>query len=179
MRKANTILSAILLVIFMLHGIAGAFSLLGIESMATAILAWIGAVVLAAHTVLGILLTIQTVRISKSQEKRYINENALFWARRASGLAILILMFFHLGVFGGVREGTYVLFPFTTDKLIMQLLLVAAFFLHLFINIRPLLVSLGIMTDKEHRSDIYLVLSVLLLFITGAIIIYYIGWHTL
>ena len=52
-------------------------------------------------------------------------------------------------------------------------------FLHLFINIRPLLVSLGIMTDKEHRSDIYLVLSVLLLFITGAIIIYYIGWHTL
>ena len=61
----------------------------------------------------------------------------------------------------------------------MQLLLVAAFFLHLFINIRPLLVSLGIMTDKEHRSDIYLVLSVLLLFITGAIIIYYIGWHTL
>mgnify|MGYP000497283330 FL=1 len=63
MRKANTILSAILLVIFMLHGIAGTFSLLGIESMATAILAWIGAVVLAAHTVLGILLTIQTVRI--------------------------------------------------------------------------------------------------------------------
>ena len=60
-----------------------------------------------------------------------------------------------------------------------QLLLVAALFIHLFINIRPLLVSLGIISYKERRGDIYLILSVLLLFSAGAVIIYYIGWHTL
>ena len=131
MRKINTILSVLLLVIFMLHGLMGSFMLLGIGSSAGKI------------------------------------------------LAILILMFFHIGLFGGVQDGIYILFPFTTVKLITQLLLVAALFIHLFINIRPLLVSLGIISYKERRGDIYLILSVLLLFSAGAVIIYYIGWHTL
>ena len=170
MRKINTILSVLLLVIFMLHGLMGSFMLLGIGSSAGKILAWVGVAVLAAHTVIGVILTINTLKIS---------QNAVFWARRASGLAILILMFFHIGLFGGVQDGIYILFPFTTVKLITQLLLVAALFIHLFINIRPLLVSLGIISYKERRGDIYLILSVLLLFSAGAVIIYYIGWHTL
>lgn len=179
MRKINTILSVLLLVIFMLHGLMGSFMLLGIGSSAGKILAWVGVAVLAAHTVIGVILTINTLKISKNTGNSYLKQNAVFWARRASGLAILILMFFHIGLFGGVQDGIYILFPFTTVKLITQLLLVAALFIHLFINIRPLLVSLGIISYKERRGDIYLILSVLLLFSAGAVIIYYIGWHTL
>lgn len=179
MRKINTILSVLLLVIFMLHGLMGSFMLLGIGSSAGKILAWVGVAVLAAHTVIGVILTINTLKISKNVGNSYLKQNAVFWARRASGLAILILMFFHIGLFGGVQDGIYILFPFTTVKLITQLLLVAALFIHLFINIRPLLVSLGIISYKERRGDIYLILSVLLLFSAGAVIIYYIGWHTL
>ena len=179
MRKINTILSILLLVIFMLHGLMGSFMLLGIGSSAGKILAWVGVAVLAAHTVIGVILTINTLKISKNEGNSYLKQNAVFWARRASGLAILILMFFHIGLFGGVQDGIYILFPFTTVKLITQLLLVAALFIHLFINIRPLLVSLGIISYKERRGDIYLILSVLLLFSAGAVIIYYIGWHTL
>ena len=179
MRKINTILSVLLLVIFMLHGLMGSFMLLGIGSSAGKILAWVGVAVLAAHTVIGVILTINTLKISKNAGNSYLKLNAVFWARRASGLAILILMFFHIGLFGGVQDGIYILFPFTTVKLITQLLLVAALFIHLFINIRPLLVSLGIISYKERRGDIYLILSVLLLFSAGAVIIYYIGWHTL
>ena len=154
----------------------GSFMLLGIGSSAGKILAWVGVAVLAAHTVIGVILTINTLKISKNAGNSYLKQNAVFWARRASGLAILILMFFHIG---GVQDGIYILFPFTTVKLITQLLLVAALFIHLFINIRPLLVSLGIISYKERRGDIYLILSVLLLFSAGAVIIYYIGWHTL
>ena len=179
MRKINTILSVLLLVIFMLHGLMGSFMLLGIGSSAGKILAWFGVAVLAAHTVIGVILTIKTLKISQNAGNSYLKQNAVFWARRASGLAILILMFFHIGLFGGVQDGMYILFPFTTVKLITQLLLVAALFIHLFINIRPLLVSLGIISYKERRGDIYLILSVLLLFSAGAVIIYYIGWHTL
>ena len=179
MRKINTILSVLLLVIFMLHGLMGSFMLLGIGSSAGKILAWVGVAVLAAHTVIGVILTINTLKISQNAGNSYLKQNAVFWARRASGLAILILMFFHIGLFGGVQDGIYILFPFTTVKLITQLLLVAALFIHLFINIRPLLVSLGIISYKERRGDIYLILSVLLLFSAGAVIIYYIGWHTL
>ncbi|MBQ8919660.1 MAG: pilus assembly protein PilX, partial [Acidaminococcaceae bacterium] len=95
------------------------------------------------------------------------------------GLAILILLFFHIGLFGKVQNGTYILFPFTTVKMVTQLLFVAAFFVHVFINIRPLLVSLGLISYKERRGDIYLILSVLLLFFAGSVIFYYIGWQYL
>jgi len=180
MRKINTILSVLLLVIFMLHGLMGKFyASWNWKQCRVKLLAWVGVAVLAAHTVIGVILTINTLKISKNAGNSYLKQNAVFWARRASGLAILILMFFHIGLFGGVQDGIYILFPFTTVKLITQLLLVAALFIHLFINIRPLLVSLGIISYKERRGDIYLILSVLLLFSAGAVIIYYIGWHTL
>ena len=114
----------------------------------------------------------EAIRKNVSETERHI-------LGETSGLAILILLFFHIGLFGKVQNGTYILFPFTTVKMVTQLLFVAAIFVHIFINIRPLLVSLGIISYKERRGDIYLILSVLLLFIAGAVIFYYIGWQYL
>lgn len=168
MRKWNTILSVLMLLIFMIHGIMGSFMLNGVGSSAGKLLAWI-----------GVILTVQSLQTAKQSGKRYLKQNVIFWARRASGMAILILLLFHIGLFGKVQNGTYILFPFTTVKMVTQLLFVAAIFVHIFINIRPLLVSLGIISYKERRSDIYLILSVLLLFIAGAVILYYIGWQYL
>lgn len=85
MRKLNTILSVLLLFICLLHGLMGSFMLLGISSGAGKFLAWIGVGILAAHTVLGLLLTAQTFRASRSGGKLYGKQNALFWARRTSG----------------------------------------------------------------------------------------------
>ena len=138
MRKWNTILSVLMLLIFMIHGIMGSFMLNGVGSSAGKLLAWIGVGILVVHTVIGVILTVQSL-----------------------------------------QNGTYILFPFTTVKMVTQLLFVAAIFVHIFINIRPLLVSLGIISYKERRGDIYLILSVLLLFIAGAVIFYYIGWQYL
>lgn len=115
----------------------------------------------------------EAIRKNVSETKRHI------LGETSSGMAILILLLFHIGLFGKVQNGTYILFPFTTVKMVTQLLFVAAIFVHIFINIRPLLVSLGIISYKERRSDIYLILSVLLLFIAGAVILYYIGWQYL
>ena len=111
------------------------------------------------------------------RRKTLRKQNALFWARRTSGLAILLMLFFHIGVFGRVQDGVYILFPFTTVRLLTQLLLVASVFVHLLLNLRPLLVSLGIVRDKEQRGDLYLILSILVLFVAGSIILYYIGWN--
>ncbi len=179
MRKLNTILAVLMLLIFMIHGIMGSFMLVGVGSSAGKVLAWIGVAILVVHTAIGILLTVRSLRTAKQADQKYLKQNNIFWARRASGLAILILLFFHIGLFGKVQNGTYILFPFTTVKMVTQLLFVAAFFVHVFINIRPLLVSLGIISYKERRNDIYLILSVLLLFIVGAVILYYIGWQYL
>lgn len=179
MRKLNTILSVLLLVIFLLHGIMGSFMLLGIGSSAGKILAWAGVAVLAVHAGIGTILTVQTLRAEKNSPNQYRKQNAIFWARRASGFAILILMFFHIGLFGGVQDGAYILFPFTTVKLIAQLLLIASLAVHLIINIRPLLVSLGVIQFRERRGDLYLILSVIFLFSAAAVILYYVGWQQL
>jgi hypothetical protein len=179
MRKVNTILSVLLIVIFMIHGIMGSFMLLGVGASAGKILAWIGVAILAAHMVIGVLLTVQTFKASKFGGKSYLKQNELFWTRRASGLAILIMMFFHIGLFGKMQDGEYILLPFTSVKLIAQLLLIAALFLHIFVNIRPLLVSMGVISFKERRIDIFLILAVLLLFMSGAVVFYYIGWKLL
>ena len=47
------------------------------------------------------------------------------------------------------------------------------------INIRPLLVSLGIIRFRERRGDLYLILSVIFLFSAAAVILYYVGWQQL
>jgi uncharacterized membrane protein YoaK (UPF0700 family) len=91
-------------------------------------------------------------------------------------VCILVLAFFHIGLFGGAVGEHYILFEFTTLRLTAQLLLVAALFTHIFANIRPLLISLGVLKHKERRVDLYLILSVLLLFCTGAVVFYYVGW---
>jgi succinate dehydrogenase/fumarate reductase cytochrome b subunit len=160
----------------MLHGVMGSFMLLGVGSIAGKILAWIGVGIIAVHTVLGVLLTVDTLKQSKNNGKLYLKENALFWTRRASGLAILIMVFFHIGLFGKVMDGQYILFEFTPAKLIVQLLLIAALFVHVFANIRPLFISLGIINNRERKADLFLVLSILVLFMAGSTVIYFIGW---
>lgn len=175
MRKLNTILSVLLFVIFLLHGVLGSFVLIGVGEIAGKMLAHIGMILLVLHLCIGVRLTIQTFQTKSGLA--YSKQNALFWTRRASGLAILILAFFHMGIFSSVEEGWYILTPFTTVKLLTQLLLVAALFVHLFVNVRPMLISLGVIEYKERRGDLFLLLSILLLFMAGSIVLYYIRWQ--
>jgi hypothetical protein len=98
---------------------------------------------------------------------------------KAKAKAAAMLAFCHFRLFGHTIDGQYILFEFTTTRLVTQFLLIAALFTHIFVNIRPLLVSLGIITFKERRVDIFLILSVFLLFFAGAVASYYIGWQYL
>ena len=115
----------------------------------------------------------EAIRKNVSETKRHILGETSQWDGNTDSAVIPYCLF------GKVQNGTYILFPFTTVKMVTQLLFVAAIFVHIFINIRTLLVSLGIISYKERRGDIYLILSVLLLFIAGAVIFYYIGWQYL
>ena len=179
MRKWNSIVSLLMVIVFALHAIMGSFMLNGIGSSAGKPLAWIGCVLILAHLVFGVILTVQTIRSGKASGKWYLKQNALFWTRRISGIVILIMAFFHIGLFGGMVENQYILYEFTTVKFLIQMLLIAALFTHIFVNIRPLLISLGILKYKERRVDIFLILSIVLLFCAGAVTFYYIGWQLL
>ncbi|MDR1640765.1 MAG: pilus assembly protein PilX [Clostridiales bacterium] len=177
MRKLNAIISAAIVVIFLIHGVMGGFMLLGIGKGAGQPLAWLGVGLIAVHTVLGAVFSLKSIRASKAGGWRF-RQNALFWARRASGICILVFAFFHIDLFGHEAEGTYLLLDFTTAKLALQMLLILSLFTHIFMNIRPLLVSLGIIGGKEKRLDVFVALSLILLFCAGAVLAYYAGWKT-
>jgi hypothetical protein len=176
MRKWNAVISALLIAVFMLHGIMGGFMLLGVGKGAGGPLAWIGCGLIAVHAVFGAVSTARAIKSGKASGKWYLRQNALFWTRRISGACVLALAFFHFGLFGGESGGRYILFDFTAARLIAQLLLTAALFTHIFANIRPLLVSLGSLRHRERRADLCLILSAILLFCAGAAVFYYAGW---
>jgi succinate dehydrogenase/fumarate reductase cytochrome b subunit len=173
MRKWNASLSALLIVIFMIHSVRGSFLMLGVGRTVGKTLAWTGCGLLVVHIIFGALLTARTLKSGKTSGKWYFRQNAAFWARRISGLCILALAFFHFRLFGRATESGYVLFDFTTARLLVQLLFTAALFVHIFINIRPLLLSFGVLKYRERRIDCFLVLSAILLFCAGATMIYY------
>jgi succinate dehydrogenase/fumarate reductase cytochrome b subunit len=178
MRKYNALLSLLLIAIFLLHGIMGSFMLFGIGKGAGNLLAWIGCGLIVAHTALGAVFTVRTLKSGKTSGAWYPRQNALFWVRRISGVCILVLAFLHFGLFGGEVGERYILFAFTPMRLAIQLLLVAALFTHIFVNIRPLLIALGTMHHKKRTVDLYVALSAILLFCVSAVVFYYVGWLT-
>ena len=75
MRKWNTILSVLMLLIFMIHGIMGSFMLNGVGSSAGKLLAWIGVGILVVHTVIGVILTVQSLQTAKQSGKMYLKQS--------------------------------------------------------------------------------------------------------
>ena len=179
MRKWNAVLSAAILVLFAIHGIAGAFQMTGIIPGGQAVLsalAWLLIALLVLHILIGIKLTADTLRAQKKAGVSYFRENKLFWARRISGFAVFLLMFFHLVLFVSGGEGAMRLKLFDGSALALSLLLVAAVAVHILSNIRPMLIALGIRSFKEFAADILIIISVILLFCGIAFFIYYLRW---
>ena len=89
----------------------------------------------------------------------------------------MILLCFHMFAFGKTTNGVFQLKPFTTVKLIAQILLVLSIALHVLTNIRPALISFGARGLKQHAGAILIVLSLVLLVFITAFIIYYLRWQ--
>ena len=179
MRRFNAILTALILALFLIHAVLGGFQLLGVGNTAAKATAWVAVALIAVHTAIGVKYTADTLRVWKKTGVSYFKENQLFWARRISGFAIMVLLFFHLTAFGDSGSGAYRLKWFDTAKLTTQLLLVAAIALHVITNVKPLLISFGIRSLKPRAGDILFVLSVLMLFFAAAFIVYYLRWNTI
>ena len=113
MRKWNTVLSLAALVLLIVHAVLGSFFLTGVGHTAAKAAAWAAVVLLAVHGALGVKYTIDSVIVWKKTGAGYFRENRVFWARRISGFAILVLLCFHVGAFGAVADGVFRLKPLT------------------------------------------------------------------
>ena len=177
MRKLNTILTVLIMILFLDHAIFGSLQMFGANNVTVMkVTSRICATLIFIHAVIGVKLTIDSIRVWSKTGAPYFRENGIFWARRISGLAVMILIFFHMFAFGHTVDGVYQLKPYTTGKMIAQILFILSIALHILTNVRPMLIALGARPLKRYVPDILIVLSIVLLVFTAAFIIYYLRW---
>lgn len=180
MRKWNAALSISIIILFLIHAVIGGFQLSGIFSGGNSImtvLAWLMVCLIVLHTLFGCILTAQTLSAQKKAGAVYWKENRLFWLRRISGFAVMLLILTHLVIFFGKSGTGFRLHLFGGAELLTQILLVAAIAVHILTNIRPLMLGFGIRKFHTFMLDILLIISVLLVFAAAAFLIYYIRWQ--
>ena len=179
MRKLNSILTAVILALFIVHGVLGALNLFDIAVIITKHMARFMVALVLIHAVLSCILTARAVKTWKKTGAPYLRENTLFWARRISGLAIMLLIPFHMLSFGSTSGGIYSLSFFDGVRLTANILLVFSVAFHVIANVKPVLISFGVRKLKPRAGDILFFLSVLLLLFVIGFIVYYIRWNTL
>ena len=179
MRRVNAVQTMIIMVLFLLHAILGGFQMLGVGNTALKTIAWVSVGLIAVHALIGVKLTVDTLKVRKATGVSYFKDNKLFWARRISGYALMVLIAFHLTAFSTTVEGATRLRYFSGARLAAQLLMVAAIAIHVISNVKPMMIALGIKSLRRWAGDILLVLSVLMLFMAAAFVVYYIRWNVL
>ncbi len=176
MRKINAVITPVILILFILHGVSGAFNLTGFGNSLTRIIAWPMAGLIGVHMVFGIILTAQTLQAQNKAGVSYPKENRLFWARRISGFLIMILIGFHVYAFTGVSADHFRLTEFTPVLLGCQILLVISIAVHVISNVKPMLIALGVPKLKPRAGDIIFWVTILLCVMAAAFIFYYFRW---
>ena len=179
MRKLNTIVSLFLIILFLIHTIAGSFQLMkiipgGNELMKD--LSYFMLFLIGVHVIIGIKLTLDSVKVGIKSGKFYFRENAVFWIRRITGFAMIMLIICHVLLFTSNGE-IFRLNDFNEVQLVFSILLVFTLLIHILANIRPLLISFGISGFRLYIKDILLILAIISLFGAFAFVIYYLRWN--
>ena len=177
MRRFNALLTILIMILFVLHAAVESLALIGVGYIDSSFIARANFTLIGIHMLIGIKLSIDTLRACKKSGASYFRENWLFWTRRISGLAVMILLCFHMFAFGYTENGEYHLIPFDTVRLIAQLLLVISIALHVLTNIQPVLIAMGARNLKIYEGNILFVISLILLFFAVAFIIYFLQWQ--
>ena len=177
MRKFNGILAKVVIVLFLIHAVMGCFMLQGRSSVSCKPLTILLVAAVIVHGILGVILTISAIQSGSKSGKWYFRQNSAFWIKRLSGIAILLLLVFHINVFITSSNGVYFLKEFTLSGLISQLLFVLAIIIHLYVSIEGMLIARGVLTYKERKKDWMLVLCIFMLMIIASLIMYYMQWQ--
>lgn len=177
MRKINGIIAAVVLVMFVVHGVFGALNMMNIAPIIVKWLSHTMLALIAVHAVISVGLSVRSVRTAIKTKAPYFTKNRLFWSRRISGLLILALVAFHLTAFGYTKGGVFRLVPFDLFRLVTQILFILSIAVHIITNVKPMLITFGVKRLRPKAGDILFFISAVLLFMTIGFIIYYIRWQ--
>ena len=183
MRRLNGIATMCIMILFLVHMIWGGLLLMGLVKGGSPVFkafSYAMMVFICIHVVIGLKLTVDTIIATNKSGVFYFKDNMLFLIRRISGFALLIFIAVHLIIFSGKSDdGVYRLREFDMLALISQILMVISLIVHLITNIKPLRISLGITDKRNLRTDIAIILSVLLFLSAVTFLIYFIRWQVI
>ncbi|MBR3326365.1 MAG: hypothetical protein IKG22_03480 [Atopobiaceae bacterium] len=179
LRMTNAVLAAAMIVLFAMHGVGNSFELFGVGMPTSKMLARAVATLAVVHAVLGVVLTLATVRAQRKAGVSYVRLNKRFWAIRLSGLALAVFVVFHMMTFLQVGGGAYRLREFGGFELATNLGLVLCMAVHVLCSARPLAISLGINAPRSRAADLVFALSLVLLVTAAAFVVYYLRWDVI
>ena len=179
MRKVNSIVGPVIIILFLIHAISGAFQLFGIipgGETVREVLSYIMVAAVALHMFIGIKLTFDTMLSCKKSGRSYFKGNELFWIRRISGFALILFIIYHMCVFMSTDGEVFRLNNFGALQLTAHILLTLVMVLHLLMNIKPLFMALGI-ANRKYLIDVIIILAAVLLLCAAGFIVYYCRWN--
>lgn len=182
LRKVNAIISMAVIVLLLVHAVAGGFQLMGILSgggRMLAVMAWVMTGLIGLHIIIGVKLTADTLLAIRKSGVSYPGENRIFWARRISGFAVMLFIFCHIAVFLQPKGAVYRLTAFEGIQLATQIFMVLSLAVHVLTNVKPLLISFGIKGFRIYVKDVLFVLAIVMFFSGIAMVIYYLRWNVI
>ena len=158
-RKLNAIVSALLMISFVAHGITNGLYLVGVLPEPIKGIAHITELICWIHIVIGVFLTAQGIIASARSGALYPSLNRRYLAVRISGILIAVLMLQH--VIGASHAVDHSVVPM--NALVSDLLLVVSIAVHVACNIRPQFMSLGLPSESATRVAVALLVLIALM----------------
>lgn len=180
MRRLNSVISAGILLLFLVHAASGIYQLAGWMAGGKTILkylTWIMMVLVVVHIFIGVKLTMDTIFACRKSGIFYFRENCWFLIRRISGFTLIIMLLYHAFLFMGENGEYFRLHLFEGFELAGSIIFLVTLAIHLLSNIRPLLIGIGKGWLREYAGDIILIVSVILLAAAAGFVIYYFRWN--
>ena len=176
MNRFNHWLVILIVLLLVIHGLTGSYTLLGFPFIDIRPLPYVLAAAVVLHSLIGLFLTRDAIRIGLKTGHWYWKENARFWIVRLSGICALILLGFHACVYTGTVNGVFFLKRITFLRMVSQLLFVASIAVHLVAAAKPWLIKQGVLKFEERSRNCLAVTAILTAVFTVSIIMYYIYW---
>ena len=152
MRKINTIITILIILLLCDHLLFGSLYMLGTGAGVITGMAHTLILLVIIHALISMIVTLRAEKAGFKTKARYNRENREFWLRRTSGVCVLVFALMHAYSMQKNERGIpNIAFMPKIFELTLVLLLISAA-VHMFVNIRPLLISLGVRNiDRKER----------------------------
>ncbi len=170
MRKFNTVLVLLIMLLLLYHTIFGSLHLFGIGPGSLKKLAFAMLMLVMAHAVVSMIVTVRAEKAGISTKARYNKEYRAFWGRRISGMLVAVFALIHAYTMFRDKNGVPRIARLPKFLNLATPLLIFFVYLHILTNVRPLLISLGVRNIDRKEKVIKAALTVVMLFGMSAVV---------